>query len=84
MLSAMYSISLDKYYKDYDMFNLGNFGSKGTQGIIEDLSKKDNLIILLKKEKYKKNWQYPEEVAKYVRQNFNRIGEINIYDIYEK
>ena len=84
MLSATYSISLDKYYKDYDMFNLGNFGSKGTKGIIEDLSQKENLIILLKKEKYKKNWQYPEEVAEYIRKNFNRIGEINIYDIYEK
>ena len=84
MLSAIYSISLDKYYKDYDMFNLGNFGSKGTKGIIEDLSQKENLIILLKKEKYKKNWQYPEEVAEYIRKNFNRIGEINIYNPSEE
>lgn len=73
MLSAIYSISLDKYYKDYDMFNLGNFGTKGTKGIIEDLEKKENLIILLKQQKYKTNWQYPQEVADYVRGNFKKV-----------
>lgn len=73
MLSAICSISLDKYYKDYDMFNLGNFGTKGEQGIIEDLKQKENVVILLKQYKYKTNWQYPEKVAKYIRENFEKV-----------
>lgn len=73
MLSAIYSISLDKYYKDYDMFNLGNFGTKGEKGIIEDLKQKENIVILLKQYKYKTNWQYPTEVANYIRENFKKV-----------
>lgn len=73
MLSAICSISLDKYYKDYDMFNLGNFGTKGEKGIIEDLKQKENIVILLKQYKYKTNWQYPKEVADYIRENFKKM-----------
>ena len=37
---ALYSIQQDKYNKDYDMFNLGNFGSKGEQRNHRELKKR--------------------------------------------
>lgn len=29
--AALFSIPLDKYYKNYDMFNIGNFGAEGEE-----------------------------------------------------
>ena len=46
--AAMYFIPLDKYNKNYDMFNLGNFGENGNQGIIDDIASKDNLVLLIR------------------------------------
>ena len=30
VMSAIYTVPQDKYYKNYDMFNRGNFGKDGT------------------------------------------------------
>lgn len=35
-------------------------------------------------DKYKRNWQTPEDVRKYIINNWNKIGEIGIFDIYIK
>ncbi len=54
-------------------------------GIIEDIKKKeDELILLVRNDKYPKNWQHPHEVTDYVLDNFEKTGEINIFDIYVK
>ncbi len=53
-------------------------------GIIEDLDSKTNLTLLIRKDEYKKNWQHPYEVTDYVIQNYEKTGEINMFDIYEK
>ena len=31
----------------------------------------------------KRNWQNPEDVRKYIKENLEKIGEIYIFDIYE-
>lgn len=83
-MSAMFTIPIDKYNKNYDMFNLGNFGGRGEEGIIQDLEKEQNIVLLVLKEKYEPNWQSPKNVIKYVRNNFQCIGEIGIFDAYFK
>lgn len=33
---------------------------------------------------YKKNWQLPVEIIEYVKEEFNLVGSIDVFDIYEK
>lgn len=81
--AALYMIPINKYNKDYDMFNKGNFGENGENRLIEDIDKSKNRQYLLLKDKYRLNWQTPTNIIKYVKENKNRIGEISIFDIYE-
>ena len=83
-MSAIFTIPMDRYYKNYDMFNLGNFGGRGEDGIIEDLKNTDNLLVLIRKDSLPKNWQHPYKVTDYAIENFEKIDEIDIYDVYEK
>lgn len=53
-------------------------------GIIEDLESKDNLLLLVLKDKYSENWQTPTGVISYVRENYKHIEEIAIWDVYQK
>lgn len=76
-------IPMDKYIKNYDMFNKGNFGKEGEAGLISEIQQNNNQVYLIKKSKYAKNWQNPTLVTDYIEQNLNKTGEINIYDIYE-
>ena len=82
--AAIYMIPINKYNKDFDMFNKGNFGSKGEIGQIEKINNlKNGDKILIKNNKYSLNWQTPLEVINYIKNNLNKIGEISIFDIYE-
>ena len=82
--AAIYMISLDLYNKDFDMLLKGNLGSSGEIGQIEKIKNLEiGTKILIKNEKYNLNWQTPMEVLYYIRNNLNKIGEINIFDIYE-
>lgn len=81
--SAIYMIPLDKYNKNYDMFNKGNLGKDGESGIIEEIKSSKNCIYLVVKEEYSLNWQSPLEVIKYVRNNLKTVDSINIYNCYE-
>ena len=82
---AIYTIPLDRYDKNYDMFLKGNLGGKGQLGQAEQITKEaDSSIYLIKKPEYGRNWQSPEEVVKFVLDNFTKSGEINIYNIYER
>ena len=81
--AAIYMIPANRYNKDYDMFNKGNLGSKGEEGQIEKIKNSENRLILIKNDKYSRNWQNPEEVRKYIIKNMKKIGEIGVFDIYE-
>lgn len=83
-MSPMCMIPINKYNKDYDMFNIGNFGGKGEEGIIEDIKQKENLVLLIEFESREKNWQHPKKITDYVKENLEEIGKINIYDVYFK
>lgn len=83
--AALFMIPLNRYNKDFDMFLKGNLGSKGEEGQIEKIkSMDDNTKILIKNDNYKRNWQNPNEVTKYIKENLKKICEIEYFDIYEK
>lgn len=82
--AAYYMIPLNRYNKDYDMFNVGNLGSKGEPGQIENIEKeKGNIKVFIKNNNYSRNWQNPEMVRKWIIKNMNKTGEIGTFDIYE-
>ncbi|MDD3304472.1 MAG: hypothetical protein PHP54_06130 [Clostridia bacterium] len=81
--AVLYQIPIDKYYKNYDMFLIGNLGSKGEQGQIEQLKKEENRVILIKNDDSPRNWQNPEKVREYIKNNYQKTGEIEQFDIYE-
>ncbi len=80
--AALYTIPLDIYNKDYDMFLKGNLGFKGEDGIIERIQKEENAVYLLKMDYL--NWQNPNKVRDYIMSNLNYKGNISIFYIYEK
>ena len=82
--AALYMIPLNRYNKNYDMFMKGNFGAKGSNGLIEDLATKENATILILNDKYSMNWATPVDVIQYIKNNYTKCGEIEIFDIYEK
>lgn len=81
--ALLYRIPINQYYKDYDMFLKGNLGKDGEKGQIQKLEADYNKIILIRKDTIKRNWQNPEEVRNYVKENYTKIGSISIFDIYE-
>ncbi len=83
-MSAIFTIPMDRYYKNYDIFDIGNFGGRGEDGIIEDLKNTDNLLVLIRKDGIPKNWQHPYKITDYAIENFEKIEEIDIYDVYKK
>lgn len=82
--SALYTIPINMYQKNYDMFLKGNLGKSGEEGIIENIKNEDEVIYLIKNNKEKRNWQNPEKVREYIINNLNKTGEILYFDIYEK
>ena len=82
--AALVHIPMDKYRKNYDMFNKGNFGKDGEEGLINQIeNEKSNNVYLIRNDKYPKNWQHPSKVTDFVKSNFAKSGEVGIYDIYE-
>lgn len=81
--AALYQIPLDIYYKDYDMFLIGNIGSKGEEGQIEKLQNDENKIVIIKSDGVSLNWQNPNKVRDYIKQNMDYKYSILYFDIYE-
>lgn len=81
--AALYMIPIDRYNKNYDMFLNGNLGSRGEQGQIENLEKNSQKIIMILNDNYRRNWQNPEKVRRYIKQNLTKKGQIGFFDVYE-
>ena len=82
--ACVYMIPIDKYNKNYDLFLKGNLGAKGEKGQIENLEKEENIVVLIMNDNNKRNWQNPEQVRKYIKDNWVKKGEIEQFYIYEK
>lgn len=82
--AAIHMIPINKYNKDYDMFLKGNIGKDGEQGQIEKIKQKDeNTMYMIRNEKISTNWQTPLDVIKYIRENLEKVEEIEIYEVYK-
>lgn len=81
--AVTYMMPINRYHKDYDMFNKGNFGKNGEERIINEISKAQNIQYLILNEKYLLNWQTPLEIINYIKTNKEKIGTILMFDIYE-
>ena len=66
------------------MFNKGNLGGKGEQGQIEKIQNMSNVKILIRRDGLSRNWQTPEEVRKYIKENLVKRESIEIFDVYYK
>lgn len=53
-LAAMFMIPADRYNKDYDMFNRGNFGYDGENRLIEEISNSNGTKYLIVKQDIKR------------------------------
>ena len=82
--AAIYMIPLDKYNKDYDMFLKGNIGKDGEEGQIQKIKQKEeNALYLILRKNISLNWQMPENVINYIRENLELVEEISIYEVYK-
>ena len=53
-------------------------------GQIEKLKKdKENTIILILNNKYKRNWQTPESVIEFIKNNWTKTNDVLNYEVYE-
>jgi len=83
--ASIYMIPIDKYDKDFSLFLKGNLGSRGEDGIISKIQVLNSgTKFLIRKDGYRRNWQTPENVISYVKKEYKKIDEIEIFDIYEK
>ena len=81
--AAIYMIPIDRYNKDFDMFNKGNFGANGEKRIIQNILESKGTKFLILNDKYSKNWQTPLDIIDFVKINKTKTGKIKIFDIYE-
>lgn len=81
--AGIYMIPINRYNKNYDMFLKGNIGVKGSKGIMEDLQTKNNITLLLLKDKRNLNWQTPVDVIEYIQEHYDKTGEVEIFEIWE-
>ena len=81
--AALYMVPINRYNKDYDMFNKGNLGENGEQRIIQEISSSNDTKYLILKDEFGKNWQTPLNIIDYVKNNRVKVGEIEVFDIYK-
>lgn len=72
--AALYMIPLKQSNSEMDLILLGNLGKNGENNIIEKVSKLEDKIILINKEKI--SYQESDRLREYVIKNFAKIGEI--------
>ena len=85
--AVIYHLANNKYYKDYDMFNKGNFGDNGESRLLNEIKSSNNIKYLINIDTLnikEYSYQLPKNIINYIMNNFNNIGKINIYTIYEK
>jgi len=80
--AVVFKIPMDQYDKNYDLFLKGNLGQNGSNKMIDHIKKLDNEQILIQKSS--RNWQTPEDVVEFVQKNWNKVGEVDMFEIYEK
>ena len=82
--AAIYDIVLNKYKKNYDMLLIGNIGERGVEKIINEIKDSHNVYYFVKNPQYALNWQLPENIIDYIRNNLKYHETVSVLDVYYK
>ena len=82
--AAIYDIVLNRYKKNYDMLLIGNIGENGVEKIINEIKNSHNVYYFVKNSQYALNWQLPEDIVDYIRNNLKYHETVSVFDVYYK
>lgn len=82
--AAIYDIVLNRYKKNYDMLLIGNIGENGVEKIINEIKYSHNVYYFVKNPQYALNWQLPEDIVDYIRNNLKYHETVSVFDVYYK
>ena len=82
--AAIYDIVLNRYKKNYDMLLIGNIGENGVEKIINEIIDSHNVYYFVKNPQYALNWQLPEDIVDYIRNNLKYHETVSVFDVYYK
>ncbi len=80
--AAIYDIVLNRYKKNYDMLLIGNIGENGVEKIINEIKDSHNVYYFVKNPQYALNWQLPEDIVDYIRNNLKYHETVSVFDVY--
>ena len=80
--AGLYSTYLCKNNKNFDLPFLGNLGKDGEEGLIQEIQQLKNTKILIKTNEEDVFWQESKKVRKYIKDNYEKEGTIEDFDIY--
>ena len=82
--AAIYDIVLNRYKKNYDMLLIGNIGENGVEKIINEIKDSHNVYYFVKNPQYALNWQLPEDIVDYIKNNLKYHETVSVFDVYYK
>ena len=82
--AAIYDVVLNRYKKNYDMLLIGNIGENGVEKIINEIKDSHNVYYFVKNPQYALNWQLPEDIVDYIRNNLKYHETVSVFDVYYK
>ena len=82
--ASIYDIVLNRYKKNYDMLLIGNIGERGVEKIINEIKESHNVYYFVKNPQYALNWQLPEDIVDYIRNNLKYHETVSVFDVYYK
>ncbi len=78
--AALYNIPKKRTYGAMDLPFLGNMGKNGEEEMIKKITNMVGYKILIKEPIL---WQESEKIINFIKENYEKIGEINDFQIYE-
>ena len=76
----IYQIVLGKNYQDFDLPLLGNWGYNGEERVFNEIKEMHDSFILIKDSS--RTNQESVKIKQYIKNNYNRTGEIQGFEIY--
>ena len=77
--AALYNIAEKRNNGEMDLPFRGNLGYKGEDNMLEQIKSKNGYEILIKDEMF---WQESQKIHEYIKENYEKIGEIEEFQIY--
>ena len=78
----LYMVNLNKNNGIFDLAFIGNLGKNGEEGLINEIKKLKNTLILFESDSDNIFWQESKLARDYIIDNYKKIGEIEEYSIY--